>query len=413
MSQGRKISLQRAQELQGYTTEYLATKPQIVRGTDQAAIDLYESQKAKLLDMLGGTEADWNDWRWQMKHRIDEPETLTKILSLTEQERTDIRALGDMYRFAVTPYYLALIDPANPIDPIRALSVPTATEMDSTGESDPMAEEFTNPAGIITRRYPDRLILNVTNSCAMFCRHCQRRRRIGGADIDVDRAALEESFAYIRENPEVRDILVTGGDALALSNEQLEFILENLRAIPSVEIIRLGTRTPVTLPMRIDAAFCEMIEKYHPVYLNTHFNHPKEVTPEAVSACARLSKAGVPIGNQMVLLEGVNSDKYVVQCLNHELMKARVRPYYIFHAKAVKGTLHFGTSIDKGLEIMAHLRGKTSGMAIPTYILNAPGGLGKIPLLPDYIVDQDEDTVTLKTWEGKLVKYPRGKKPLE
>ncbi|MCL2842985.1 MAG: KamA family radical SAM protein [Oscillospiraceae bacterium] len=407
-TQGRKISLQRAEELKSHTAEYLAKRPHIVKGTDPDAIEKYETQKAKLLTLLNGSEADWNDWQWQMKHRIDGPELLSELLDLTEQEQTDIRSLGDMYRFAVTPYYLALIDPADRLDPIRALSVPTSPEMDDTGEADPMGEEFTNPAGIITRRYPDRLILNVTNACAMFCRHCQRRRRIGDTDVDVNKELLDESFEYIRNNPEIRDVLVTGGDALALTNEQLEYILQNLRSIPSVEVIRLGTRTPVTLPMRIDDAFCEMVEKYHPLYLNTHFNHPRELTPEAVAACAKLSKAGVPIGNQMVLLTGVNNDKYVVQCLNHELMKARVRPYYIFHAKAVKGTGHFGVSVDDGLEIMDHLRGRTSGMAIPTYIINAPGGLGKIPILPEYLVAKDEDTVTLKNWEGKLIEYPRG-----
>ncbi|MCL2562812.1 MAG: KamA family radical SAM protein [Oscillospiraceae bacterium] len=403
---GREISLERAGELADYTTGYREAKAHIPRGTDPACIKRYEAQKAKLLTVLGGTEADWADWKWQMKHRIDDADTLAQILDLSETEKQEIHELGVTYRFAVTPYYLALIDPADPKDPIRAMSVPTALESDDSGESDPMAEEFTNPAGIITRRYPDRLILNVTNACAMFCRHCQRRRRIGDADCDVSRAALDESFAYIRNNPEVRDVLITGGDALALDNDQLEYILSSLRAIESVEMIRFGTRTLVTLPMRIDEGFLAMIEQYHPVYLNTHFNHPRELTPQAVQACAKLCKAGVPLGNQMVLLEGVNNDKYVVQSLNHELCKARVRPYYIFHAKHVKGTTHFCTSIDDGLEIMAHLRGRTSGMAIPTYILNAPGGLGKTPLLPEYIVERTSEKVTLRTWEGKLVEYP-------
>ena len=405
-SKGREISLKRAEELSAHSKSYMEAKAHIPKGTDKASIDLYKEQKAKLLSLLGGTQADWDDWKWQMKNRIDEVETLSKILQLSEAEKADITELSHKYRFAITPYYLALVDPKDAKDPIRALCVPTADEMVGEGEEDPMAEEFTNPAGVITRRYPDRLILNVTNACAMYCRHCQRRRRIGETDLDVNRVALEESFAYIRANPEVRDILVTGGDSLALSNESIEYILKSLRDIETVEVIRFGTRTLVTLPMRIDDEFLAIVEKYHPFYINTHFNHPRELTPEAIDACARLSKAGVPLGNQMVLLEGVNNDKFIVQNLNHEMCKARVRPYYIFHAKKVMGTTHFCTSVDDGLEIMAHLRGRTSGMAIPTYVLNAPGGLGKLPILPDYIVERTPEKVVMRTWEGKLVEYP-------
>ena len=401
----REISLKRAAELAAYTVDYRKAKADIPKGRDEAQIAEYKVQKERLLNILGGTQADWDNWRWQMKNRIDQADILAEVLQLGAEEKAQIAQFGTTYRWAITPYYLALIDPRNPLDPIRALSVPTVREMAQTGERDPMNEEHTNPAGIITRRYPDRLIFNVTNACAMFCRHCQRRRRIGDTDQEMSRAALDESLEYVRQNLEIRDVLVTGGDPLALSNDALEYILSSLRAIPSVEIIRLGTRTPVTLPMRIDEGFLEMVKKYHPLCLNTHFNHPRELTPEAVKACEKLADAGVPLGNQMVLLEGVNNDKYVVQCLNHELMRARVRPYYIFHAKPVEGTLHFCTSVEDGLEIMAHLRGRTSGMAIPTYILNAPGGLGKIPILPETIVARDEDSVTLKTWEGKLVKY--------
>ena len=401
----REISLKRASELSAHTVDYLSAKAGISKGRDQARIAQYEVQKTKLLRILKGTEADWNSWNWQMKNRVNQAEILSEVLSLSEAEEAQIAQFGATYRWAVTPYYLALIDPGDPLDPIRALSVPTVREMAQTGERDPMNEEHTNPAGIITRRYPDRLIFNVTNACAMFCRHCQRRRRIGDTDREINREAIDESIGYVRQNPEIRDVLITGGDPLALSNDSLEYIISALHEIPSVEMIRIGTRTPVTMPMRIDEGFLAMVKRYHPLYLNTHFNHPRELTPEAVAACEKLADAGVPLGNQMVLLEGVNNDKYVVQCLNHELVRARVRPYYIFHAKPVEGTLHFGTSIEDGLEIMAHLRGRTSGIAIPAYILNAPGGLGKIPVLPETIVDRDEDSVTLKTWEGKLVQY--------
>ena len=399
---GRKISLERAEELKRHYEELSG----IPKGTDASSILLYEEQKEKLLSLLKGDEEDWNDWQWQVKHRIDNVDDLAKILTLSEEEKEEIRKCGQENRFAITPYYLALIHPENPADPIRRLCVPDVQEMNAEGVADPMAEEFTNPAGVITRRYPDRLIINVTNACAMFCRHCQRRRRIGGSDLDATKEQLEESFEYIRNNPEVREVLVTGGDALMLEDEQLEYIFSSLRSIPTVEVIRIGSRVLVTLPMRINDRFLEMIEKYHPVYLNTHFNHPREVTPEAIEACVKLSKVGVPMGNQMVLLRGVNDDKHIVHLLNREILKARVRPYYMFHAKNVAGTTHLGVSIDEGLSIMEYLRGRASGMLIPTYTVNAPGGLGKIPLLPEYVVEKTSEKIVLRTWEGKFIEYP-------
>jgi lysine 2,3-aminomutase len=399
---GRKISLERAEELKAYHEE----NPNIPKGTDTTMVSSYEEQKAKLLSILNGDEKDWNDWQWQVKNRIDNVDELAKILVLSEEDKEEIRICGEVNRIAITPYYLALIDPENPLDPIRRLCVPDSLERNVRGEDDPMAEEFTNPAGVITRRYPDRLIINVTNACAMYCRHCQRRRRIGGIDKDATREQLEESFEYIRSNPEVREVLVTGGDALMLEDEQLEYIFSSLRSIPTIEVIRIGSRVLVTLPMRINDSFLAMIKKYHPLYLNTHFNHPREVTPEAVAACTRLSDAGLPLGNQMVLLRGVNDDKHIVHLLNREILKARVRPYYIFHAKNVAGTTHLGASIDEGLAIMEYLRGRTSGMMIPTYAVNAPNGLGKIPMLPEYVVEKTAKKVILRTWEGKLVEYP-------
>ena len=395
----REISLARAEELKKYCTKGVSTP----KGTDAASISRYEENKAKLLGILGGSEEDWNDWKWQMKHRIDNVEDLAKFLDLSKERKEEIKECGDKYRFAVTPYYLALIDKENENDPIEALCLPTAFEMESAGETDPMSEEFTNPAGSITRRYPNRLIINITNACAMFCRHCQRRRKIGESDCDVNKQNLEESLEYIRNNPEINDVLITGGDGLMLDDEDLEYILSSLRKIPSVAVIRIGSRTLVTLPMRVTENLLTILEKYHPLYLNTHFNHPLELTPQAIEACAKLNKAGVPLGNQMVLLEGVNNDKYVVECLNLELLKARVRPYYIFHAKKVVGTTHFCTSIDDGLKIMEHLRGRTSGMSIPTYIINAPNGLGKIPILPEYIIERTPQKVVLRNWEGKIV----------
>jgi lysine 2,3-aminomutase len=265
---------------------------------------------------------------------------------------------------------------------------------------------MTNPAGCVTRRYPDRLILNVTNECGMYCRHCQRRRNIGTIDRVANESVIAESVEYVRDHPEIRDVLVTGGDPFTMPTPRLERILAALRAIPTVEIIRVGTRTPVTLPQRIDAALCRMLARYHPLYVNTHFNHPQEVTEEARLACARLAAAGIPLGNQAVLLAGVNDDPFVMRCLNQELLKIRVRPYYIFHAKTVRGTGHFRTSFADGLDIMEYLRGYTSGLAIPAYIVNAPGGLGKTPLLPQYVMERTDDHLTIKTWENVMIRIP-------
>lgn len=402
----RTISNQRAIELGKYNAPFEAARARIIKGTDKAFTERYQEQKARLLALFHATGEDWDDWRWQFRNRIDDADVLAEILELDNRTISDIKRVGDRYRWAITPYYLALIDPKDKHDPVRLMSVPSLEELDMEGDPDPMDEEHTNPAGVITRRYPDRLILNVTNACAMFCRHCQRRRRIGERDVDSRADLIDESIGYIAAHPEIRDVLITGGDALALSDAMLESIISRLRAIPHVEIIRLGTRMVVTLPQRVTPELVEMLRKYHPVYVNVQFNHPQEMTPEAKKACGMLADAGVPLGNQMVLLDGVNNDKYVVRVLNHELLKARVRPYYMFHAKQVIGTRHFQTSVDDGIDIMEHLRGYTSGMAIPTYIINAPGGRGKTPILPQYILEKDDETITLRTWEGKIIKYP-------
>jgi lysine 2,3-aminomutase len=381
-------------------------REKITRGTASLFRERYMAQKEKILAMLGGTDDDWDNWVWQMKNRTDDLDLLAEVLGLSATEREDIRKVAERYRWAITPYYLALINPEDPADPIRRMSVPSVLELDETGLADPMDEEHTNPAGVITRRYPDRLIINVTNACAMFCRHCQRRRGIGGYDSDSNSQAIMESVQYVRDNPEIRDVLITGGDPLTLRNGFMEHLLSELRGIRHVEIIRIGTRTIVTMPQRVDANLIEMLKQFQPIYINTQFNHPQEVTREAVTACNRLANAGIPLGNQMVLLKGVNDDKYVVRVLNHELLKARVRPYYIFHAKQVIGTRHFKTSIDTGIEIMEHLRGHTSGMAIPTYIVNAPKGGGKTPILPQYIINREDGEVRFRTWEGKEFSYP-------
>lgn len=403
MTESTRISLERASELKSRIQDYTDIKNSIPKGVEKE--DEINERKNKILEVLGGTQQDWDNYKWQLSNRISDVDTLSKILKLTDKEIDQVRQVQNQFRWAISPYYLSLIDPEDIYDPIKLMSIPSLIELqDDSDDLDPMGEEFTNPAGSITRRYPDRLIINVTNECAMYCRHCQRRRNIGQEDCHTSKRLIQESIDYVRANEEIRDVLITGGDPLTLNDSMLEWIISEIRSIPHVDYIRLGSRTLVTMPQRITDEFCEMIKKYHPIYINTHFNHPMEITKETKEACAKLANSGVPLGNQAVLLNGVNNDKYVMRCLNHELLKIRVRPYYIFHSKHVKGTTHFNTSVDDGLEIMEYLRGYTSGMAIPTYIINAPKGKGKTPLLPQYLISKGTDYIMIRTWEGEVIK---------
>ncbi len=402
MEDKRKIALERAKTLKSRIDDYLKVRPSILKGREKT--EEIKARKQRILDLLGGSESDWNDYKWQVKNRISNVDVLTKLIRLRDDEVDAIRKVDKLFRWAISPYYLSLIDPDELFDPIKLMAMPTFLEVEDTYEDlDPMGEEYTNPAGTITRRYPDRLIINVTNECAMYCRFCQRRRNIGQADEHAPKTEIQQSIDYIRENPEIRDVLVTGGDPLTLSDKQLDWILGELHAIDHVEYIRLGSRTPVTMPQRVTDSLVDVLKKYHPVFINTHFNHPMEITEESKEACEKLANAGIPLGNQAVLLNGVNNDKFVMRSLNHELLKIRVKPYYIFHAKAVKGTRHFNTSIDDGIEIMEYLRGYTSGMAIPTYIVNAPKGKGKTPILPEYLVSRGKNSFTIRTWEGEVL----------
>lgn len=361
------------------------------------------ARKAKILDILGGNEDDWLDWKWQAKNRIKDSQLLARILDLSDLERKRIDQVAKVYRWAISPYYLSLIGNDCEDSPIYRQSVPDIHELLPGGSLDPMNEAGTSPAPRVTRRYPDRMIINVTNQCAMYCRHCQRRRNIGEIDQHASLKDISAAIDYVARNEEIRDVLVTGGDALMLSNHVLNSILAELDSIPHVEIKRLGTRVPVTLPQRITPELCDILRRYPPIYINTQFNHPREVTAEAKKACDSLVAAGAVLGNQAVLLRGINDDPHIMRKLQQDLLKIRVRPYYIFHAKDVQGTRHFQTSVDTGIHIMKALRGHTSGLAIPTYIVNAPGGLGKIPIMPNHIVEITPEKVTLQTWEGDLV----------
>ena len=399
----REISLKRAEELHEEIKDFLSFKKEYLMDMSMRRDVMSLQHKKDLLGYFCATEEDWNDWHWQLKNRISSASTLKNFMHLGEEQVALLNTISQKYRWATTPYYLSLMDYEDPMYPINRMAIPSADELDESGELDPMKEEYTNPAACITRRYPNRLIINVTSSCAMFCRHCQRRRRIGETDQIEPADRIKAAIDYIAKTPEIRDVLITGGDPLMLPDEVLESILSGVRAIEHVEIIRIGTRLPVTMPQRITPALTQMLSKYHPLFINTQFNHPGEITKEAAKACEMLANAGIPLGNQMVFLKGINNDKYIVQLLNEQLLKVRVKPYYIFHPKQVKGTGHFAIKVDEGLAIMKYLRGHTSGLAIPQYILNAPGGLGKIPLLPNYIEEMDEGHVVLHTWEEKEV----------
>ncbi|WP_347491594.1 glutamate 2,3-aminomutase [Desulfoscipio sp. XC116] len=403
----RRVAAERAEELKYRITGYLEAVKHIPTGFKLD--EQYRLRKRQILDILDATESDWQNWHWQMRNRINDVKKLRQLLPLTDEEAGHIEFVSKKFRWAVSPYYLSLMQTENRRCPVRMQGIPSIWEIrGSRGKEDPMAEEYTSPAPRITRRYADRLIINVTNQCAMFCRHCQRRRNIGEVDRPAPVEDVKAAMDYIRAHPEIRDVLITGGDPLTLSDDWLDWMLAELDNIEHVEIKRIGSRVPVTMPQRITPELCNMLEKHHPIYLNTHFNHPVEVTREALKATRMLAKAGIPLGNQAVLLKGINNDPHIMKKLNHELLKIHVRPYYIFHAKPVKGTTHFVSTIQEGLEIMENLRGHTSGLAVPWYIINAPGGAGKTPLLPQYLLSIEKDSVMIRTWEGKVFRCANG-----
>ena len=349
----------------------------------------------------------WNDWRWQMEHRLTTAEELSRFLTLSRNEAMIVKKSLATLRMAVTPYYASLIDRGDPNCPIRRQAIPTLKEtlIASTDLLDPLHEDVDSPVPGLTHRYPDRCILLVTDQCSMYCRHCTRRRFAGQSDHARSREQIEACIEYIRRTPEIRDVLVTGGDPLTLSDETLEWILGSIRAIGHVEIIRIGTRVPVVLPMRITEELCSMLRRFHPLWINVQFNHPAEITPESAQACIRLADAGIPLGNQSVLLKGINDCPYIFRELNQGLLKIRVRPYYIYQCDLSRGIEHFRTSIGKGIEIMEFLRGHTSGLAVPTFVVDAPGGGGKIPVTPNYVVSRSDRKTVLRNYEGVLTVY--------
>lgn len=346
-------------------------------------------------------EVWWTDWTWQMRNRIRSAEQLARVLRPTEDERRAIELLADRFQFGITPYYAGLMDPEDAACPIRRQVVPVTAELcDPAGLADPLDEVAHSPVKNLIRVYPDRVALCASNQCPLTCRFCLRKRMVGDEEWTVKKGELRVALDWIRRTPEIRDVLVTGGDPLVLSDERLEWLLAELRRIPQVEIIRLGTRVPVTLPFRVTDALCRMLERYHPIWINTHFNHPAELTPEATEACGRLASAGVPVGNQSVLLRGINDDPATMKALCEGLVRMRVRPYYCYQAQLLEGTAHFRVPIERGVEIFRALRGRTSGLAIPQYVLDTP--YGKVPLTHPYLRGRDGDDVVVETYDGRL-----------
>ncbi|KQL42134.1 glutamate 2,3-aminomutase [Bacillus sp. FJAT-25509] len=354
------------------------------------------------------TDEQWNDWLWQLTNTVRTLDDLKQVIDLTEDEEEGVRISTKTIPLNITPYYASLMNPTDPRCPIRMQSVPISKELNKTkyDSEDPLGEDDDSPVPGLTHRYPDRVLFLVTNQCSMYCRYCTRRRFSGQIGMGVPKKQLDEAIAYIRENEEVRDVLISGGDGLLINDNILEYILKNLRAIDHVEIIRIGTRAPVVFPQRITDNLCEILKKYHPVWLNTHFNTSIEVTEEAKKACEMLANAGVPVGNQSVILTGINDSVPIMKKLMHDLVKIRVRPYYIYQCDLSEGIGHFRAPVAKGLEIIEGLRGHTSGYAVPTFVVDAPGGGGKISLQPNYIVSQSSKKTVLRNFEGVITSYP-------
>ena len=367
-----------------------------------------ESIRERLLDVLRPTPEEWADWKWHFRHRITSLATLARIVPMTPATRRRLEGVTPEFPLSITPYYLGLVRDDDPDDPILLQSVPDAREAElaHVGADDPLDEAADSPVPGLVHRYPDRALLVVTDICPLLCRHCTRKREWDGGDWWIRRPSqIAAAVDYIRATPAIRDVIISGGDPLTLDNARLGDILAQLRTVPHLEIIRFGTRFPVVLPQRIDAEFCRLCDRYGPIWLNTHFNHPNEVTPEAERAVRELLRAGVPVNNQTVLLRGINDTVEIQTRLSHALLRIRVRPYYLYHADEVRGTEHLRTPVERGIEILQGLRGHTSGLGVPTFVIDVPGGGGKIQLQPNYVVSWAEDALVVRNYEGLTCTY--------
>ncbi len=351
----------------------------------------------------GVTPEQWNDWRWQMRHSVRSLAALEKLVPLTEDERQGCVETASVFRLGISPYYLSLVDPEHPFCPVRMQAIPTRAEARvRPGElRDPLGEDKTRPVEAIVHRYPDRVLFMALDTCSVYCRHCTRRRITNGGEAELSRTALQEGIEYVRAHPKVRDVLISGGDPFLLSDERLEALLAPLSEIPHVEMIRIGTRIPVCLPMRVTDALAALLRKYAPVYVVTHFNHAKEITPAARAACERLVDRGVPVENQAVLMRRVNSSARIIQELSHACLRMRVRPYYLHQMDVAQGLEHLRTPLAKGVEIIEALRGHTTGLAVPHLAIDLPGGGGKVTVQPDYVVERQPRQTVFRNFKGE------------
>lgn len=355
------------------------------------------------------TDRDWNDWRWQLRNRIRDLDKLERIVELTDDERGVISQIGGRLPVGITPYYAAQMDLSDPHDPVRVTLVPQGAELiKGPGEAeDPLGEDHDSAVPGLVHRYPDRVLFLVTNFCAVYCRYCTRARLVGHTgEFHFNPAQYKQAIDYIAAHPEIRDVLISGGDPLTMADDRLEGLLASLRAIPHVEFLRIGTKVPAVLPQRITPEFVAMLKKYHPLWMSIHFMHPNEITPEVSVALSRLADAGIPLGSQTVLVKDVNDNVPTMKKLMHGLLRNRVRPYYIYQCDPIVGSSHLRTSVSKGLEVIAGLRGHTTGYAVPAFVVDGPGGGGKIQLLPDAIVGREGDDLLLRNFEGGIYRYP-------
>lgn len=352
---------------------------------------------------------DWEDWHWQLKHRIRTKEELAQIIELTADEEKGLDKAKGRLAMAITPYWATLIDADDPNCPIRRQSVPVGEEFTISPHemADPCAEDRDSPAPHLVHRYPDRVLLLATDHCAMYCRHCTRRRLVGDHEEKETNpeTKFDAAIEYIKANRKIRDVLISGGDPLSLEDEALESLISRIRAISHVELLRIGTRIPATLPQRITENLVNMLKKYSPIWMSIHFNHPKEITKRCKNACDMLSESGIPLGSQSVLLKGINDRPFIMRRLMHDLLQIRVKPYYIYQCDPVRGTQHFRTPVATGINIIEKLRGHTSGYAVPTYVIDGPGGGGKIPVGPNYILSQAKGKYVLRNYKGKIYTY--------
>jgi len=382
-------------------SSHFAPSPRLPRGNPQ-------TRAFRKAFFASASDIQWNDWRWHLRHRIRTLDQLEQMLVLSDEERSALVEGGSKLPVAITPYYMSLVSRDDPAQPLRRTVIPTSQEFRRTcGEADdPLDEDNDSPVPGLVHRYPDRVLLLVQDFCSTYCRYCTRSRVVGHGELRPQEARLEKALEYIRQTPSVRDVLLSGGDPLALSEDRLDWLLSRLREIPHVEFLRLGTKMPAVLPQRITPPLCRVLRKFHPLWMSLHFVHPDECTPEAARACNRLADAGIPLGSQTVLLRGVNDDVSTMKELVHRLLLMRVRPYYLYQCDPISGSSHFRTPVSKGLQIIEGLRGHTTGYAVPTYVIDAPGGGGKIPLQPNYVVGREGDDLVLRNYQNRQFRYP-------